>query len=130
MTIINSNQINFKSFKPKRDVLHLIIFTFILIVSAFFLKNFEKNKLTSNKSTYAIISEKSKIYMGDYIVYYNYSIKKKSYTYHNSLNVEQFNILKKGDTILINYSTEDNSVAQIVKYYWNEELREKYVKSK
>ncbi len=94
--------------------------------------NYREKCLIKTKLTFAILD---KISLG--------SAKGSSFIQFNFTNTDgkvvttdhigHFSICErgmvKGDTILIKYSIEDNNVAQIVKCYWNEELREKYVKS-
>jgi sulfite reductase alpha subunit-like flavoprotein len=43
--------------------------------------------------------------------------------WENSVKSEDFNKLEIGDTILIKYSNDDNSVAEIIHCYWNDEFR-------
>jgi hypothetical protein len=125
MTLTDFKQVNFKSFNPKKDVIYLILFTIVLIIGANFLKNQEKNKLTNFKYISATVSKKSKVYLGGYNVLYNYTVKNEKFSYKNSVKIDDYNKLEIGDTILIKYSKDDNSIAEIVHCYWNDELRKK-----
>lgn len=124
MTLIDSKQVNLKSFNPKKDIILLVLFTFALIIGANFLKNQEKNKLLNFKLTSATVFKKTKVYLGGYTVFYNYKVKSKNFSCQNKIEIEDYNKVKIGDTVLIKYSTTDNSVAEIVNCFWNEKLRE------
>jgi hypothetical protein len=56
---------------------------------------------------------------------YTYVVKGDSYTYQEASN---FNMLKVGDTILIEYAVQDHSVARVVDKYYMQKY--KYLKKK
>jgi hypothetical protein len=123
MTLTDFKQVNFKSFNPKKDILYLILFTLVLIIIALLLKTEERKKITNFRYISAIVSEKSKVYLGGYNVLFNYNVKNEPFSSENSVKSEDFNKLEIGDTILIKYSNDDNSVAEIIHCYWNDEFR-------
>ena len=123
MTIVNFKQVDFKSFNPRRDIIQIILFVIGLIAIVYFVQKKNEKKLVNSKYSFAIVSDKSKVYLGDYEVYYKYRTNKQVFEYRNAVEIKNFNDLEQGDTILIKYSIEDNEVAQIVHCYWNDDLR-------
>jgi hypothetical protein len=84
MTLTDFKQVNFKSFNPKKDILYLILFTLVLIIIALLLKTQERKKITNFRYISAIVSEKSKVYLGGYNVLFNYNVKNKPFSSENS----------------------------------------------
>lgn len=118
-----------------KPILALIIFSVffgIYFIFDIWEKKYKEEKLINHNFTYAVIIETmSSTYKSLPNLNYKYLIDKNPFfVYNEEINNEDFKKIQKGDTILIMYSREDNSVAKIVKCYWNEELRKKFVKSK
>jgi hypothetical protein len=112
--------------KNQKHLIFFIIFLIAVLIIHFTKKNYRKTKLKNNNLTFALYERDiNTIGMtGIICVYKNQYNKQVEVRISCNLN------LNKGDTILIKYSIEDNSVAQIVNCNWNEELRKKHVKSK
>ncbi len=86
-------------------------------VYSLYRKNYEKEILTetATKKTWAIYFEnrEGKGIVGTRFYYYNQKNKRIEFDQH-----KYFKDLKIGDTVLIEYAIEDNSVAHVVdKYY-------------
>ena len=113
---------------------YLVIFVLVLVIVyliAFFRDRHRERMLLNNDITYGVITDfaiggKGP---GKMVVRFKVDPKIISATYHSSL-VECNDKIGISDTVLIKYSKSDNSIIQLLKCYWNEELREKYVKSK
>jgi hypothetical protein len=123
MTFVNLKQVDIKSFNPKKDIIQIILFVIGLITIVYFIQNKRDKKLLNPRYSFALVSDKSKVYLGDYEIYYKYQTSKQILEYRNTVDVKKFNKLELGDTILIKYSIEDNEIAQIVHCYWNDDLR-------
>jgi hypothetical protein len=110
----------------------LLIFPIVFIILYLRDKNREE-KLSYTFTTFAIIEKiSSGTARGAGFVSFKFKNKNNKLIFADhvgSISVCGINVEER-DTVLIEYSLEDNSVAQIVKCYWNEELREKYVKLK
>ena len=59
MTISNLNQMDFNGFKPKRDLLWLILFISVLVILILTKQFYEKSKLKNSKDSRAKVVEKS-----------------------------------------------------------------------
>ncbi len=115
----------------KKKWIFIIIFFLTLIIYLFYRDNYREECLKKTFVTYAIledISSGSSKGAGFVEFYFKNDDNKIIHTKHIGKISICEDIMKKGDTIMIKYSLTDNSVAEIVHCYWNEELKREIAK--
>lgn len=109
----------------QKIVIAFIAFFILIIVYVKVRDTYRENALKESSLTSATIEYMGNKSRGPAKVNFNF-VNSKGFTVNTSYygNVNQcIENLKKGDTILIKYSIEDNEIAQIVHCYWNDDLR-------
>jgi hypothetical protein len=124
--------INFFTNKEYVPVRVFIIASFILILYAvwdYTNKKSKNEKLLKYNYSYAIVTNKmSSTYKSLSNIDYKYYINNQEIQImHEEIGQDDFDNLNELDTIFIKYSKDDNSIAEIVHCYWNDELRKKIV---
>ncbi len=116
----------------------LIVFVLfsILIPITLYFENKEKEAYVNSKITIGIVDE---IHIGggksdaSYINFHFYNDKKELIKMEDGIFKKRHELSGKclynrkiGDTVIIKYSTLDNSYAKIIECYWNNNLKKKY----
>lgn len=107
--------------QKKATIILVFVFGIIALVGwiySNYRKDYEKEILSNSKTkkTWAIYFEdrEGKGIVGTRFYYYNQNSKRIEFDQH-----KYFDGLKFGDTVLIRYSLEDNSVVEILSTKWN-----------
>jgi glucose uptake protein GlcU len=99
----------------------LLVLLIIGVVIARYVKNTrQENLLENSKQTIAIFHESNFVYRTGYISHFKYEVKGKKYHLDQPMKITT---LEKGDTVLIEYSIKDPSVAKVVDLYYMEKYK-------
>ena len=117
--------------EKQKFILMFLILAIIAFCGTFLRDSYRQKKLLKSKITYAIVTNFAVGGKGPGQLKVKFKINNriKNATFYGSL-VECGNYIEINDTVLIKYSISDNSVVQLLKCYWNDELRDKYFKTK
>lgn len=91
------------------------------VVITRYVKNIRQdNLLEDSKQTTAIFYESNFVYRTGYISHFKYKVNGKKYELNQPMKITS---LEKGDTVLIEYSIKDPSVAKVVDLYYMEKYK-------